>query len=260
MKKKIFFFAFWITVLISTHCNANNLVSAAVIHSLIPSQALTNTFLIKFRESIGTAFIVLVDDKEYLITAKHVVKNIHDEDIIAIMREGKWLNISVKTIHCEDKQIDIIALVLPFQLSYLRPVNPSSSGITFSQSVLFLGFPYGMTSIYLKDGVPLPLIKKGICSAKINSLIIVDGHNNPGFSGGPVLFYNLNTGNLQIASVISSYMIHPDKVFNNKEDTGLIAESNSGIIFSYVIEPIIEAIKNQPIGIQTNYSNTKKEK
>jgi hypothetical protein len=66
---------------------------------------------------------------------------------------------------------------------------PSADGLVLSQDVYFLGYP-------LPERVrlvgTLPFVKRGIASgrAEINGVHVwlVDGHINPGFSGGPVVF------------------------------------------------------------------------
>ena len=66
-----------------------------------------------------------------------------------------------------------------------------------SQDVYFLGFPYDLTNDggTINRNFPIPLIKKGILSAiqvgEVKTLLL-DGHNNPGFSGGPVVCQIVN--------------------------------------------------------------------
>jgi hypothetical protein len=42
----------------------------------------------------------------------------------------------------------------------------------------------------------VPLIKKAIISATVHehgaTVLLLDGHNNPGFSGGPIVYRDLN--------------------------------------------------------------------
>ena len=80
----------------------------------------------------------------------------------------------------------------------------------------FMGFPYGLSTSdrgNTNAGFPLPLLKKAVFSG--NSLmndiyvLLLDGHNNPGFSGGPVLFKDrLKSGDnkYHLIGVISAYV------------------------------------------------------
>jgi len=106
-------------------------------------------------------------------------------------------------------------------------VNLNADGLAYSQEVYFLGFPFVITMPSVtnvnnaNDGFPFPLVKKACVSAlhteEEPSLMLLDGINNKGFSGGPVCFYNINTNNLEICGVISGY--YSDEKDNN---TGLI--------------------------------------
>ena len=65
----------------------------------------------------------------------------------------------------------------------------------YGQEVFFAGFPFGenlfTTSTQTVNGLfPMPFVKKGIISAEATengaTILYLDGHNNPGFSGGPI--------------------------------------------------------------------------
>ena len=76
--------------------------------------------------------------------------------------------------------------------------------------------------------------------------IFLDGHNNPGFSGGPVVITNLGNESkhkMRIIGVISAYL-NEEKViktpygdFKNRE--------NSGIVVSYAFDHVFEIIKKK---------------
>ena len=234
--------------------------------SQITTNVYTRVFLIKY-QNFGTAFTIEVDDRQYLITAKHVVKGIKKEDKIQIFHDDKWKEVQVSTITCGNENTDIIILVPPYQLSPAYELPPTMQNLIFAQDVYFLGFPYGM---YTDAGdvnrkFPIPFVKKGICSSirkfdDVNTIVFVDGHNNPGFSGGPIVFEDFKTKKLNVAGVISSYRNHEDPVFKkekrmvdgkevvSQKETELIAISNAGIVLGYSLNPAIEAIQNNPIG------------
>jgi len=232
----------------------------------ITSNAFSRVFLIKYKD-FGTAFTIEVDQRQYLITAKHVVKGIKNKDKIKIFHDEIWKEVQVTSIACGNENTDIIVLVPPYQLSPSFELVPTMHNLVYSQDVYFLGFPYGM---YTDGGdinrrFPLPFVKKGICSSirkvdDVNVIVFIDGHNNPGFSGGPIIFKDLSTNKLNVAGVISAYRNHPDPVFKkqmkivegkevvSQEETELIAISNAGIVLGYSIDPAIEEIRNNPIG------------
>jgi len=222
----------------------------------VTSNVLYRVFLIKYKSTTGTAFTIDVDGRQYLVTARHVVPGIGDQDKISIFHENKWKPMMVKPIRVTPKEVDIIVLIPPQQLSPTLQMEPTMGGLVIAQPVYFLGFPYKMYTDVgdLMHGFPLPFVKGGILSAldarkdKGYSILYVDGLNNPGFSGGPVVFKDLKSKEMRVAGVISSYKNHPDIVVNRNLKTGLTALSNSGILIAYGIAPAVEAIKARPEG------------
>ena len=106
-----------------------------------------------------------------------------------------------------------------------------------SQDAFFLGFPYGlnMGSGKINNNYPFPFVKKCIFSAIDNTstphLIYLDGHNNHGFSGGPVCYFSSKTKQIHIAGVVSSF-IHTSESLEN-----------TGIFIAHPIHYIIKSIK-----------------
>jgi hypothetical protein len=97
---------------------------------------------------------------------------------------------------------------------------------------------------------------------------VLDGINNEGFSGGPVLY---GTGeNQEVFAVISGFHQEPLEVLpasnpgekqtssvppspelpgaQPKEPQKEIVNANSGFIIAFDIEPAIKAIQNHPVG------------
>ena len=231
-------------------------LSSNVASAQVTANVLHRVFLIKFEQSSGNAFTIDVDKKQYLVTAKHVVPRIEDNDEILLFHKGEWKKLSVKVIAIADKEVDVVVLIPPIQLSPALSMEPTTDGVIWSQQMFFLGFPYMMHTDVgdLNRGFPMPFIKGGILSAMDNrkdkgySILYIDGLNNPGFSGGPVVFKDSNTKKLKVAGVVSSYRNHPEVVVNKNLNTGLTALSNSGILIAYDISTAVTAIKTRPEG------------
>jgi hypothetical protein len=145
----------------------------------------------------------------------------------------------------------------------------------------FLGFPYGGGWRTEVDGTSywLPFVKHCTLSnlgvgnrgeskdARITvgdkKVWILDGINNHGFSGGPVI---VNTfGAQRIMAVVSGYITDPEDVIDSsrtrRHPTSQTAPShpkqrvdaNSGFIVAFDIIYAIEAINKNPIGpLRTN--------
>ena len=224
---------------------------------MVPTNILQRTFRIKYGNNIGTCFTVDVDSKQYIVTARHVINGIAKTDTVALQHDKQWKEISIKTIGLGSNNIDIAVLAPPRQISPTHPLIPTTADLFLSQDVYFLGFPYGLqieVGPELNSSFPLPLVKKGIISSfefqdRILSSMLLDGHNNPGFSGGPVYYSPAGTSESRVAGVISGYRYEWESVFYEGQDAGFKYQSNTGIIIAWSINHALNIIQNNPIGI-----------
>jgi S1-C subfamily serine protease len=238
-------------------------------------------------EATATAFTIDVDGREYLITAKHVVKGLKDEDRIDIFMNDSWSAFTMKIFRCEDPT-DIAVLIPPHQLTVNFDL-PFERSFFFGQDGYFLGFPYGLQS---KAGgangpYPIAIIKRGVFSGivvlnaeKKATQILLDGYNNPGFSGGPIVYRDMNQSGvvMKITGVVSGFIpevvpvmkehdiksiadagddakAQPWKIRQRKNGTffeyvenGSYVALNTGIVQGFTMEPAIDLIHQHPIG------------
>jgi hypothetical protein len=82
----------------------------------------------------------------------------------------------------------------------------------------------------------LPFAKRATLSCFDGAVFLLDGHNNPGFSGGPVVFGQPGVTPTNVATVISGYKFVQEPVFEGEDKTKLSIKYNTGIIVSYKIE------------------------
>ena len=115
-----------------------------------------------------------------------------------------------------------------------------------SQAVFFVGFPYGL-SIHGRDlnrGFPIPLVKHGIIAAIPNGRgdpFLVDGINNPGFSGGPVVRVD-DPKRPAIIGVVSAYRASQEAVYRGQTKTELTTQVNTGLLVAFALDYALEAI------------------
>ncbi len=243
---------------------------------MITSNVIHRTFWLKRANSnsIFTGFTIDVDDRQYLCTAKHCVPDADSESFshIEIFRYKRWNQLEVKLIGFGSKGSDICVLGTNEILSPQLPMLPTSVGIAFGQDAYFLGFPHGLRTdvkIKVNRGYPVPFIKKCIMSAERPpeskpelGVMYFDGHNNKGFSGGPIIFReNGNPRNdFKVAAVVSSFMAEPGVFIDGLEKDMMSIELedgkrrnmmvNAGIFVAHDIRHAIDAIKKNPIGIE----------
>ena len=201
-------------------------------------------------------FTVEVDNKQYLITAKHLVENVTSQTQVKIFLDNGWKDINLYLLgHCPN-DIDISVLTTDKQLTPSGlPCEPTSGGIILGQDVYFLGFPYDIAPKggTFNNGYPCPFVKKAILSSIGNEndkeIIFLDGHNNPGFSGGPIVYKGLKQTSFKICGVISGYRYQFQPTYISGSPTNIYFQENTGIVHGFGIKHAIELIQNNPIGL-----------
>ena len=225
---------------------------------MITANVIQRTFHILSGDFSGTAFTIDIDERQYLITAKHLIEDMDGNFEIRIFHDGDWKDIPVTLVgHCKGK-IDISVLATKIRLSPSHPLTPSSAGMALGQDVYFLGFPYGLGSELgqLNRNFPVPFVKKAIVSSFVTGddgiqFVFLDGHNNPGFSGGPVVFKNLGESDYNVAGVISGFRYEKEQVYEDESEErerGLFFKYNTGLVISHEIRHAKAVIEANPIG------------
>ena len=220
----------------------------------ITTNILYRVLRLEFEGSRGTCFTIDYENRQYIVTAQHLVKDMPDSATIRIMHQQTWKKCPVNLVgHCAD-EIDISVLATNIQLTPKTSLGLTRAGLIFTQDVYLLGFPLGLYSEVpqLNRDFPLPFVKKAILSAMEvgNGLYWLDGHVNKGFSGGPVVFLPSEraTGIDSVFAVISGFMTEKVRVFRDETDTGSYIKANAGIVACYYIKYAIDLIRQNPIG------------
>ncbi len=127
-------------------------------------------------------------------------------------------------------------------------------GISFIFFILGLIFSHAyVRPVWFKCLViTLPFVKKATLSQFDGKVFLLDGHNNPGFSGGPVVFAEPFTLNYKVAAVISGYKAVQEPVYAGGQPSNLTYLYNTGIIVSHSIDSTMEMIRANPIGFDLN--------
>jgi hypothetical protein len=246
------------------------------------NNVITRILMIASSVERGTAFSLDVDNREYWITAKHILTGAthppygsykKKSETLFLMNPGgegeQWIPVEFSVID-PGEDIDVVVLA-PKELILKNPLpsaNIDTSGVSFGGDCEFLGFPNARgwrTTIAGSSGSYwLPFVKHCTVSAFTEDgkrVYILDGIANKGFSGGPVIY---KTGlDQRIIAVVSGYQTEPaDAAFSlpidskngqpppvgpQKPITGTV-DVNSGFIVAYSINYAKDAIKKNPIG------------
>jgi hypothetical protein len=225
----------------------------------------------------GTTFSIDVDQREYWITAKHIItgsehppygtvdttKQVSLKILDPGATEERWVTVPFSVIDA-GIDVDIVALAPPNPLLRNPIATASFEGaqLLLGGDCTFLGFPFGggwRMNFDATHSYWMPFVKHcSISSLPGNHVMILDGINNHGFSGGPVLY---QTGpDQKIMGVISGYMQEPAEVLPSAQRLRRPLQAppnrpghvnlNSGFIVAYFIDPVIAAIRKNPIGPQ----------
>ncbi|HKV07615.1 MAG TPA: serine protease [Thermoanaerobaculia bacterium] len=224
------------------------------------SNVLFRVLRLKTATSTGSAFTIEVDGKQYLITARHLLEGFGSEGEVELWIEGRWSRVRARAIYPSQAAVDAAALDLGRPVTITFPLEPSSGGLTLGQQVYFLGYPFGLGSSVSAPVPPgfgeLPFLKSGIVSALDDrdpeaNVLYLDGQNNPGFSGGPIVFWHAASKSFRVAGVVRGYRNEALPVLKKKnlDDPGarayndLYTRANSGIVIGYDIRHVIDAIR-----------------
>lgn len=216
---------------------------------LIQSYVIQRVLCVQVGNDTGTAFVVENHEKQYIVTARHVVAVAGDDmgpSEILVQRKRQWMPVPVSVVALGEgeKDIAVLAPASPVAVVGAQPVL--TGRLAYGQQVRFLGFPFGWVGggEELTNGYPLPFVNAGIVSAILApdgpsdaTTIYVDAHGNPGFSGGPLVYEPVESQeSFGIAGVVTDRLVDPS------------TETHVGFVRAVGIKTALEMIEENPIG------------
>ncbi len=207
-----------------------------------------NILHLKNGKTTGSCFTIISGEKAYFITAKHVINNLKTKDGIEMYLDQRWEKFYLEILsHHPTADISVFEIDVNFNLPGLRT---SAQKITQGQEVYFLGFPdhfQAKKDNKLAANNPLPIIKKATISCIIRDnnghYLLLEGYNNSGFSGGPVVFQDPGDQELKVAAIISGHKPSNETTFPRGKLYPLSINDKTGTILAYSVENAIELIK-----------------
>jgi hypothetical protein len=195
-----------------------------------------------------------VDDRSYLVTARHFAETIQDRADVHLFHDKQWKTLSVALVGHGTGEVDISVLAPPVVLCPPAvPLPADMGGIIYGQDVYFLGFPYGSFGDIgaINRGLPLPFVRKAVLSCMefdpIKRLYL-DGHNNRGFSGGPVVFKPQASQEFKLAGIVSGYRYAEEPIYQGETSLPFSVRENTGIVLAYGIGYAVDLARANPIG------------
>jgi hypothetical protein len=232
----------------------SNLVAQFLSH--VPSTSFETTFNIGYGKSRGTAFFIEEKQKKYLVSAKHLFENVLSGSQIKIwiLSNQKIQNLDCKIYFHEKSFVDVAVLVPLTTITFdVELMTIESLGMGIGQQMYFLGFPYNNSTIPANknfSSFPIPLVKVAFLSGTQTidgiTTLLLDGHNNPGFSGGPVIgknCCNINDNKTYLFGVVVGYVKQNNYLIDKRDSSKLEYIENSGLFIAYSTKSILDIIK-----------------
>jgi hypothetical protein len=168
-------------------------------------------------EHPGTAVLLDRDERQYLVTARHLTLGEPEEHFAVQL--PPWYpdpirHLTLKRVGPSTSKADIAV----FQLA--RPVaDPKlhlpagTDGLVWTQEAYLLGYPLNLSGRLANGQAGIPIAKRGIVAAMdLGSdppTIILDIVANPGLSGGPVVYRHEQSGELTVAGIVAKNLAAP---------------------------------------------------
>jgi len=221
--------------------------------------------------------------RQYVITARHIFEDVGypSKHCVSLLISQKLQSFTANIYYHTNPNVDIAVMEIGTYTSpFVQNQQFSTADIAWGQDVFILGFPSGFVGALPNypqsngsTGNKIPMIARSCLSTMINeggvSHLCLDGHNNKGFSGGPVCFYHKGVISKQmcIAGVVkgfntNQYPVHfgkPNPLTNRFDRVGdlihddsdgkqypCFIENNSGIFWATDIRHAHEIIKTIP--------------
>jgi hypothetical protein len=216
---------------------------------------MTSTFNFQGDTLAGaTCFLITKEGKQYFVTAAHLFKASHKSgDVVPIrmLIQNQLEPFHANVYFHTNRNVDIAVIKLSEKISQvsnnetgkfkLSEIISQGDGISLDTTLVGIGmetFFYGFPLSNMGTealGIKFPLVKKAVLSGVVKyngvNVLVLDGHNNRGFSGGPVSVYDTSTKKMCLIGVISGFF--PESRSVEYKGDRLSFDENSGIILCY---------------------------
>jgi len=215
-------------------------------------------------KELGRSYLTLTQDVSRVMTR---IKALYRGWAIPCRRREQWLPVVFSVLDV-GKNIDIVVLAAPKPLlAQALPSVPIGDDLMLGDDCQFIGFPYGggwrFTLKTDEKEYWFPFTKHCNVSGFAGGydgeprLLVLDGINNEGFSGGPVLSHTgaeqrivavISGYHTESAEVIAAVANRPNMAPAPEKHRKQVANVNSGFILAFGMQFAIDAIQKNPIG------------
>jgi hypothetical protein len=226
---------------------------------MIDTAALARILMLRYGEGTGTCYLADVENRQYLLTASHVVPEIEDGHQIALRINHDWFETEVRVVEHLIDGSDITVLALPMVIARGDNHEVTAGHLPLSGEVYFAGYPFARNIVIPPENQEalnwrrdFPFVKRGIVSA-LNfqgglRTIYIDAQANPGFSGSPIFFRIIGEQRLRCCGVLSAGWIDNRIIQQGGNEVDLSVIEDAGMCIAYATTHAVEAILRNPVG------------
>lgn len=220
---------------------------------MIPTNIFHRVVYLAHGDHTATGTIIHVGGREYVATARHFAELLIDR--LEIFYDGDWAPVNFSLIgHNADADVSVLALAGPIVTPDLK-IDMSISGMIYGQDVYFMGFPFGLSSkgSEITRNFPIPFVKKAIVAnfstPELGADFWLDGYNNIGFSGGPIVSFDRGEPlKCTLRGFVCAYYTHPEQIDGMSDAESSTYHANSGLIVAANVERALTLIAANPNG------------
>lgn len=207
---------------------------------MLTNNILQRVFRLSVNNRSGSAYTIEKDGQQYLVSASHIFEGQTEVNEVLIYHGKRWKPYNVQIVfNSPKKDADTIIFRLNEPISPTHDVTYNLAGAITGTWCYLLGFPFGFSNgaEEINENYPIPFIKAALLSALDGDShgfvkLYLDGHNNKGFSGGPVVWIPPGTKNMQVIGTISGFHKEAPHSDATDEECDLFAV-NSGIVIAH---------------------------
>jgi len=206
---------------------------------------------IRTSSAVGTAFAFGSGYNSYFLTANHNLMGVAEGENILFRKEGDWQTFVIDRIYRHPDGDDVAAFTLIGVHWKVSDDLTPAFGLWPGGEVKFLGFPHGLENSYPSEtGFSTPFVRTAYFSGDYmhngKAYMMLDGFNNPGYSGAPI-YARADNGQPSIVGIISGYRVEEKSksgVFElnssgqERPIEGLFVKPNSGMIHAVGLERV----------------------
>lgn len=239
---------------------------------LLSPNHLSTVFHLRTSRGTGTCFFYQSSGGHFFVTAAHVIAKVLPGETIYFGQGDDWIGFPVLAIAFHSRGLDVAVFSLDYEFEAATAIDLPDPYFLPGQIVKFAGFPHGLTGQFKTfQGFSCPLIRGAFISGSIlangEEMLLLDGFNNPGYSGSPV-WVSGDDGSAALIGMVIGFRYEKQelgKVFRKEHDGTVTAcdhlyvNQNSGMIYAIHLASIGETVRGlskfQPIKVRSGKAN-----